>query len=250
MNYLRKVVALILSLVFCAALIVGAGVALSIKNVNVEYIFYTTGGDEDYAYSTKQLNALKGTNLLFLSEDDIARCVGGKGTICVASYEKVFPCTLNVVLKERRETFARQNENGLYAVYDEDGTFIRGSAQNINEIDNCPNVLLDVPDDKFDQAVKSSLLFKKFFGSLRDMVKKVTVAKDLITDCYNITFSLYCGVEISISDFTVYSEEKMSSCYRVFSSLSDENKLRGWVMCVCTGNDVSGVYAEYISAVS
>ena len=66
MNYLRKVVALILSLVFCAALIVGAGVALSIKNVNVEYIYYTTGGDEDYAYSTKQLNALKGTNLLFL----------------------------------------------------------------------------------------------------------------------------------------------------------------------------------------
>ena len=249
MNYIRKVVALILSLVFCAALIVGAGVALSIKNVNVEYIYYTTGGDEDYAYSANQLNTLKGTNLLFLSEEDIMRCVGGKGAICVASYEKVFPCTLNVVLKERRETFARQNENGLYAVYDEDGTFIRGSAQNLNEIDECPNVLLDVPDDKFDDAVSSSLLFKNYFGSLRNIVKKVTVANDLITNSYNITFSLYCGVEITISDFTVFSEEKMSSCYRVFSSLSDENKLRGCIMCVCTGSDVSGVYAEYVSSV-
>lgn len=248
MNYIRKVVALILTLVFCAALVVGAGVALSIKNVNVEYIYYTTGGDEDYEYSTRQLNTLKGTNLLFLEEQDIMRCIGTKGTICVASYEKVFPCTLNVVLKERRETFARQNDNGLYAVYDEDGTFIRGSAQNINENDLCPNVLLDVSDDNFSAAVEMSLLFKNYFGSLRNLVKKVTVANDIITDTENITFSLYCGVEIEISDFAVFSDEKMSSCYRVFSSLSDDSKLRGSVLCVCTGSDVSGVYAEYVSS--
>lgn len=249
MNYIRKVVALILTLVFCAALVVGAGVALSIKNVNVEYIYYTTGGDDDYAYSAKQLNTLKGTNLLFLEEEDILRCIGTKGTICVASYEKVFPCTLNVVLKERRETFARQNENGLYAVYDEDGTFIRGSAQNLNEIDGCPNVLLEAENDDFDDAVRTSQIFKNYFGSLRNLVKKVFVTKDLVTDCDNITFSLYSGVEIMISDYTVYTEEKISACKRVFASLSDENKLRGWVMCVCTGNDVSGVYAEYVLAV-
>lgn len=244
MNYVRKVVALILSLIFCAALVVGAAVILAVKNVNVEFINYSSFYLSEYEKSKVNFEKLKGTNLLLLSDEDVYGCVGLNEYIVVQSYKKVFPCSLDVVIKERVETYSIKTENG-YGVYDEDGVFIRNVRENINVLDNSPNVLLNVSRDKICDAVTVCSYFKIKFSSLRNLIKSVDVANDAIAN--TLTFNLYSGLKIIIIDYDVLAESKISSVFRVYSSLSDSDKLHGVIRAFDSNGDTSSVDAVYFA---
>ncbi|MGN0815005.1 MAG: hypothetical protein ACI4MH_07225 [Candidatus Coproplasma sp.] len=244
MNYIRKVIALILSLIFCAALVVGAAVILAIRNINVEFINYSSVYLGEYEAIKLNLEKLKGYNLLFLTEDDVKSYVGSSEYIVVDSYEKVFPCSVDVVLKERVETYSVATENG-YGVYDEDGVFIRNVRENVNVLDNSPNVLLNVTAEKLSSAVKVCSYFKDKFSSIRNLVKSVDVVDDAIAS--TLTFNLYSGLKITIIDYDVLTESKMSSVYRVYSSLSESEKLRGVIRAYDNNGELSSVDAAYFA---
>lgn len=246
-GYIRKVVSVVLTLLFCAAIIIGAGVALSVRNINIEYISYSSRGDDEREQSVARLDSLKGENLLFLSEDDIAACVGGE-IVSLESYEKIYPCTLNIVLRERMEMYARENSSVGYDMYAADGTLMGSRRQNINPADNSPNVLLTADDENLGEVIAICNCFKDNFGTIRNLVESVTVGYDAILQTAGLTFSLYSGLTIVINDYGQYTQQKMSAVYNEYLTLSESQKLRGAICADTLAEGVSGDYAVYYIA--
>lgn len=246
MNYVRKTVALILSVAFCAAVIIGMCVAFAVKNVNVELIYYSDSEDCRRAYeqTVSNLNKIKGTNLLFLSEEDVCEKVGDESLISLESYEKIFPCTVNIVLKERVETFAAIASEG-YSMYDDNGKFIRNSAVNLNVADGSPNVLLNVKTGEIKTAVELCSKFKKVFSSLRNVVISVETAQGLFEGTDTFTFELYSGLKIVLVDYAACPERKIECAFTVYNSLSESRKLTGVIRAFDTDGSASSVDAVY-----
>ncbi|MDE6074947.1 MAG: hypothetical protein K2G26_00750, partial [Clostridia bacterium] len=94
MKYTRKLMAVGLAIVFCIAIVIGTGIILSVRNVNVTYIDYSGRYTEvEYAAARENLNKLKGSGLLFIGDDDVFGKVSATEVLAVESYEKKFPCT-------------------------------------------------------------------------------------------------------------------------------------------------------------
>ena len=243
-GYIRKIVTAVLALIFVTAVIVGVGVMLSVRNVNVEYIFYSDRGDSDYRASVERLDALKGENLASIEEDDIISCVDGS-FVTVVGYEKIFPCTLNVVLRERVEVFARANASGGYDMFDSRGEFMYSRRQNINDADASPDVLLDVDDADFAAAVEICGYFRESFGTLRNLVRRVVTAHDVVTGTAEMTLEFYSGLKVVIVDYDEYADKKIAAVHDEYQTLDDGQKLRGSIYAVGSGEDGSDVFAAY-----
>lgn len=243
-DYIRKIASIVLTLIFCIAVIVGAGVILSIRNVNVEYLYFSSRGDEEYGRSHEKLDSLKGRNLMFLDEEDIYGCVSGE-VISVESYEKIFPCTLNVVLKERLEQYVRPTSSGGYDVYDSQGGYMGTRQENINPADSSPNVLISVDDEVFDSVISACGAFKQNFGTIRNLISRVTAGYDKVTGMSNLTFEFYSGMKLVVVNYEELASEKISAASDCYNSLSHDEKLHGSIYAGSSGGGQSGVYASY-----
>ena len=242
-GYIRKVVSIVLVLIFCVAVIAGACTILSVRNVNIEYIYYSSEEDgesfasDEYTITCDNLNSLKGKNLMFLGDADITNCISGN-IIYMESFEKVFPCTINVVLREKLEQYSRANSSDGYDIYDSNGEFIETRDENINPVDSSPNVLIDIEDDQiFSIAIEVCTYFKEQFGSLRNLIKTVSASYDPVLDTTHMVLSLYSGLTIDISDYAEFTEEKIVKVYEVYSQLPDNLKLRGVIFATNNNNE-------------
>jgi hypothetical protein len=215
------------------------GLVLAIKNVNIEYVSYSQSYDEDYSKTKSNLNKLKGTILLFVNDGDILSSVSGEG-ISVAEYKKVFPCTLNVTLKERVETFAVACDDG-FDFYDADGKLMRNGTENLNAVDGSPNVLINSDNIKITDFAAICVYFKNSFGYLRSGVE--SVAADATGR--NIIFNLYSGLLIEIDDFKSFIEQKIVCARENYLSLSESEKLGGRIVVALQGVGEESIGAQY-----
>jgi cell division septal protein FtsQ len=250
MNYLRRFIALILSIIFCVALVIGLGVILAVKNVNIQFVKYSADGSDErimqeYNATKQNLEKLKGSNLLFLSQDDIQKNISNDDYIYVADFEKVFPCTVNVTLKERKESLAIQTDDGYY-MYDEEGTFIRKAKSNLNPLDDSPNVLVNADASQIVSVATMCSYFKGIFSTLRNLVESVEITDSILGDSGIFTFNFYSGIKIVVSDYLTLSEDKIKRAYEEYNSLSEKDKLHGAIRVVNSNSDVSSIQAVYI----
>lgn len=225
MKYIRKVTALVLAIIFCAAIVIGLGVIYSVRNVNVEFIGYSGMYEEEFGKTKENLNKLKGTGMLFLSDGDVQNKVSDDSVLAVASYERIYPCTVNVVVKERVECFVSLSGDVAY-VYDEDGEFMRSSRLNgdyLNPYDGSPDVVVrgEISDTLSAEEYKNvgNLLksFKTSFGVLRKLVDVVTVYSSLSS----ANIALRSGVSILVYEWEQNVAEKIAAVYGCYCALSD-----------------------------
>lgn len=226
MRYVRKVTALILSIIFCVALVVGVGVIYAVKNVNVTYIDYSGNNDEEYAATRENLNKLKGTQLIFLDLGDIEERLGDKSTIAVESFEKIYPCTVNIVLRERMESF--YTRDGAYCnQYDDRGNLIKtvqATGVPLNGLDGSPDILIDA-DEKFIVPIAELCkYFKEEFGALRSLVESVTVHPGVENAAI---IKLRSGMSVAIKDWQTDGEKKISKAYLEYCAASDGQRVDG-----------------------
>lgn len=250
MSYIRKFVAFILSIIFCVALIIGLGVILSVRNVNVEFIKSSPEGSDEkiiaeYETTLSNFEKIKGSNLLFLSDDDISNYVSNKDYLFILSYEKVFPCSVNIKLKERVELFSYKTDEG-FNIYDETGTFLRKSKTNTNSLDASPNVLVDADLSQMPFIGTSCTYFKNSFSSIRNLVESIKVEESLLDNTNTLTFNFYSGIKIVVADCKNSIEEKIKMAYSEYSSLSEKDKTCGVIRVVASGEDKSTVQAVYM----
>lgn len=245
MNYIRKIVAITLAVLFCAALVVSICFMFAIRNVNVEFLSYSNAYIDDYEQCKANYEKIKGTNLFLLSDEDIGEGVQSNH-IVLQSYEKVFPCTVNIVIKERVETFAVAGAGG-FDIYDEEGVLVAQSDKNANSIDGSPNVLLDVNTEKLDISMAVCRYFKNSFSALRSAVERVEIWEDPIGKIDStLTLKLYSGLSIILMDYEVYPEQKMAAVYKEFLTLNERQKLRGTIYASAPNGELSAVDAVYL----
>ncbi len=228
MKFLRKIIALVIGLAFVAAVVISIGLIFAVKNINVTILSYSEDSSENYADAKKSLSSIKGESILFVGSKDLDKAIDGCNYSLV-SYEKVYPCTINVVVKERLETFA-VSVGGQYSFYDADGVYLRKSAENLNNLDSSPNVeVTGVAIEEIGGVAKIASVFKDKFNALRSLVLSIDLDSNPQIADYTekLFFNFKCGLTIELDNYNELTEEKIDAAYDLFTKLSDRQKLGG-----------------------
>ncbi|MCD7729845.1 MAG: hypothetical protein LUI60_08085 [Clostridia bacterium] len=236
MKYIRRAIVIILAAVFIAAAAIGVSVVFAVRNINVATVSYSSAavGSENFSASVEtaktELSSLSGKNLLGVTSSDISSLVPSDGYARFVSAEKVYPCTVNVTLEERLETFAVLSEDGKYLVYDEQGAYITAKVENINNLDGCPNVIVSA-EGSLEEIAAVAGYFGEEFSALRSVVESITVTTYAAQDSTVLAFRLYCGITLRLVDYAVYPQEKVKALHTAFQSLDDYAKTGGELSC-------------------
>ena len=239
-------VAFLIGLVFFAALVISLGLIFAIKNINVKLITYADEYTQSYEETKQALSVFKGESIMFVSEENVAEVVSDS-KYAIASFEKIFPCTINVTLKERLETFA-VSVGGFYSMYDNDGKFLRSSVDNANANDGSPNVeITGIAIENLDKIANIASHFKEQFKALRSIVTSINLDSRPDVEGYTerLIFNMRCGLKIQIDDYTVYTNEKIDYAYSKFCTLTDRQKLGGTLRSYRIGGEDGIVNADY-----
>ncbi|MGN0805214.1 MAG: hypothetical protein ACI4MS_07505 [Candidatus Coproplasma sp.] len=255
MKYVNKIMAIGLAILFLIALVIGTGIVLSVRNVNVSYEYYGENYYVDqYAETKSNLNKLKGSGILFIDGNDVLSKVSDKSVIAVDRYEKVFPCTVNVYLRQRIKRFAVQNEGSeSYKVYDEKGDLIQSVATASGVplgTDGSPLILVENLNGTSLNSVATICTYfdecfgeGESFGSVLRLVEKISVK--------NMTFYLRSGLSIRFyprnSEKLVEVDKKMvKKACSFYETLSETQKLSGMIAVMYSS--VSGeLIANYMN---
>ncbi|MBO5327569.1 MAG: hypothetical protein J6B04_00180 [Clostridia bacterium] len=249
MGFIRKIIALILTVIFAAALVVCAGIVFAVKNVNVTFKDYTGKYAEALTLVEDELEKYKGLYIFSINGDDIEESVKNLNLDCyvsLVSVERIYPCTVNVVLKERIERYAIYKDNA-YLVYDTDGEYVRTTAENKNNADLAPNVLVD--GAKTEEEIKFisqiGTLIESKFNNVRMVVEKINYPIDADSEFPKAEVVLRSGLIIEIVKPTNYLSEKINAAYDLYLSLSDSQKLAGKIRSYEYSSSVVDVRAVY-----
>lgn len=256
MKYIRKVMAAGLAIIFCIALVIGTGVILSVRNVNVTFVDYSGAYTDKFEATRSQLNKLKGSGLLFIDDRDVYGKIAesDKQVLTIVSYEKKYPCTVDVVVRERIERFTYKTEHG-YSVYDDYGKLIKTSADEENEplnaLDGCVNVRLNVKENQIEDIAGVCRIFAdKFIAksageakAFRRMVESVSTEDFIGIQVAKIT--MRSGIVIALNECNTETESKIAKAYETYCTLSDSQLITGIITVKGGGNNAEPV-AKYI----
>lgn len=250
MKYLRKIGFMFIAVIFVAVVALGTCIIFSVKNVNVSYLNYgDADGDNSSAEDTianvkKSIaESCRGSLITFVDEDTVRSCVGEE--YVMESFEKIYPCTINVKIRERVETYAVLSGD-KYNIYDSDGVFLRSDYDGyLNSVDSAPNVLLEGTDGDEDIAELAKLgeIFVNNFSALRSAVDRIVLDRAQSSFEEDVfIFHLRCGLTVEVQGKDSVAE-KLSRAAREFSSLTGEQKLSGTIYCYVNGEgDVRATY--------
>lgn len=247
MKFLRKMVTFFIAVVFLAVAVVCVGMIFAVKNVNVTLITYADDYEESYNGVKDSLSVLNGETIIFVNEDTVSKIVS-HSNYSVTSFEKIYPCTINVTVKERVETFA-VFVGELYYMYDDEGTYLKGrvETENINT-DGSTNVeLVRISVEQLPEIAGYAEIFKEKFNALRSIVSSIALDTKPDVEGYTekLVFNLRCGLKIQIDNYTEYTEEKIEAAYSKFCKLTDREKLLGTLRSYRIGNDDGIINADY-----
>lgn len=236
-----------ISVVLLAVAIISVGMIFAVKNINVTLITYAEDYDADYGEIKKSLSALNGESIFFVDENSVSEIIAD-GNYSVTSFVKKLPCTVNVTLKERIETFAVY-VGGLYYMYDGEGNYLKGrvDTDNVNP-DASRNVeLVGVSLEQLPVIAGYAALFKDRFGALRSIVSSIDLETKPGVEGFTekLVFNLTCGLRIEIDEYDLYTEEKIEKAYEKFITLTDGEKLSGTLRSYRLGGEDGIINTDY-----
>lgn len=254
MKYLGKIATVIIAIILAVLIAVGICVIYSVRNVNVTLLGYgeNRAENEEEISVVKQsvMQKVRGRVISSVGEGDVYSCLDESYTL--ESFIRVYPCTINIIVKQRREVFAvYDGDVEIYFLYDEAGNFLRTSDKNINTGDGAPN--LKVKGTESAEDIKTVAEVCAMFGSsdnfnaLRSLLEEVELVKrrtSISTDNDRLIFSLWCGLNIEIQDYQMRTAEKISAAYGRFTRLANEQKQSGTVYVPAVGltDEVKATY--------
>ena len=244
MKYIRKGIALILIVVFIAAVVIGLGVIFAVRNINICAIGYSNeeGQSSDefsmaVASISNSLSSLKGESMIGVNEDDVVSIVEENGYAEFVSVEKVYPCTLNVTVKEKLEVYAvYDRDEASYSVYDGSFSYITKKSNNVNNLDGASNVLIsEIAEDDYEYVMLVADVIEKNLSSLRVVVEEFSwyeyngSTSDASIDVLTVT--LRCGLTLELFNYREDTVAKAERLCDVFSELDENLKLGGTLTC-------------------
>lgn len=229
MKYINKIMAFGLAILFLTALVIGTGIILSVRNVNVSYSYIGDNEyEEEFTASGESLKKLKGSGILFVSDDDVLDKITDSEHIAVERYEKVFPCTINVYLRQRTETYAVEEGDGEYSLYDEYGALIKsGVTSSVTPTgpDGCPLILVkSLGDEDMTSVGTVCTYFYEAFGGLGRLLESIAI------NSASFVLNMRSGIKIRFyfaNSGGSIDKTMVEKAYAVYSKLTDGEKLHG-----------------------
>lgn len=233
-----NVVGAISAVIFAGAVLLGGNTLFSVAEIRADYEIST-----DYYFLCAQEKQREieqkyvGKNILFLSEEELAKEYENSGTLTVTSVTKQYPNVLLVKVSERPELFAVES-GGVYYMMDGNGSCLRTSETNENVADGQPNFLIsglkgtpsgDFSGDKnFSAAMTICKAMNEATGGIRSSLSSMKYVQPTADPADSeFIVSSKEGVKIRIFDPTRETAKKISGAMESYLSLSPQAKLSG-----------------------
>lgn len=242
MKYIGKFFKGLIVALMMAIILIGVLVIFGVKNVNITLVGYSFA-DENQAeevineYKSKITGECSGDLMAFVNENQIREIVDGDAYTLV-SFEKFYPCTLNITIRERREAFAVLKDGGTYEIYDDNGEYIRFAENyelSFNTVDNLPNIVLTGVTQPSDVKVVADVasVFKNEFGALRSTVKEIVLDKnDVIADyATSMKIVLSSDFVFELRRYETNSHAKLKTVIKTYNELDCSERLSGMIFC-------------------
>ncbi len=232
-SYFRRTLIVIFVLVFFVAVVICLGWVTSIKNINVSFVSKTGYNDYLYDQTVEDMENIKGNSLLFLTENGVSSKISDNSRIKLVSFEKVYPCSVDVVFEERVELFTATGDSntnyGVYDVYDDEGVYMYTSSKEISNPDGAPNILVAFGLSDEDMAYLANVcdVFEQIFSSKRGLIESMGKLREATLEPEELQIKLRTGVVIEIEDCESNMEDKLLSAYGKYNELTDYEKTVG-----------------------
>lgn len=254
MNYLRKIIWLVIAAIFLASVIIGFGIIFSVKNVNVTLRSYSYGAEmteDEEQRANAEIKAIKdtlfdkcgGKLMGLVDEKDIAECFNDSGYV-LSSYEKVYPCTLNITVAERIETFFVSDDDGTFSAYDGSGTLMRSGVKAGEVVEPAIVVSGTTTAKHIKDVAEVSKIFAEKFSALRSVVKEIKVRTSNAYAGY-MEFVFRSGITLHIADYSNLTASKMQAAHNLFIMLTGEQKLSGTIVVNLRSDGTAAAYYSY-----
>jgi hypothetical protein len=250
----KRIIAVFILLVFCAALAIGGSAVFTIAEVEASYTLLSNEQKEEIDNIDMLLDGFEGKNIMFLKNSEIENTLSSYTYLKITEIKKVYPNSIIVEIEERKEVFAIFYSE-KYFMLDKDGFVISEKTLNQNNIDVQPNVVLEVEGtvtvgsyaEITDAELFGYLLYiakttDKYFydinhiDNIRNMVVKISIVNGM-----NINLQMSDGLVISIKDASKKSGEKLLSALNVYNNdLTPEERAahNAKIIAVCDNNGI------------
>ncbi len=243
MKYIRKAIVLVLAAVFIAAVAIGLSVIFAVRNINVFSAGYQSsaqngGSSKEFSAAVEKiqssLSSFEGKAIAGVKEADISSAVNSSGYAEYVSWEVIYPCTINVTVRERLEVFSVPSEDGkTFTVLDKDCKPMAVKATNSNNLDGSPNVLVTVPEEDYPLVSSLADMFGEKFLSVRAFAESIGIQRGTVEED-SLFIRLRCGLTMEIRDYKNNAEAKAEALVSAFENMADYLKLGGTMYCIST----------------
>ena len=198
----------------------------------------TEGASEAVSLQSKLDEEFLGRSTTFLDLEDIKLAVREYPSFELVSVEKDYPQTVLVQLAERKEVFAYQKENGVYAVFDGNGIYLYDKESNVSRLGG-KNVLLDgftietmtageqVTGEYIPEVLSLTSVFIKELDNVRANIVSIQLLEHRMEGLY-FRLQMTEGVYIDVYTPKNHTAEKAEAILAAYRTLSYEEKLYGY----------------------
>lgn len=224
----KKVLAIILSTVLCAAVVVSAFLVMSVKKISV---VYSVEERTDITEVEECLSPYLNKNIIFVKEDKIYQSLSGLSQFQVLSVKKEFPNVITVSVKERRPVFLIKYNAKEYLLDYSGHVINEKSALNIeeSEIINLNLKGINITSLDIGKIVKTD--FDDLFFDVLDMAREMSFTDSVnkIEIVNSVTekdalFYTKTGVVIVVQDANVSGIDKIKKAFEGYRSADDYRK--------------------------
>ena len=251
MQNTKKHLIIMVAVAFGIAVIAACVTLFSVKKVSAEFAVY---GDSQAEEIQKDLDLLKGKNMVFLKTSDVYAVCDKYPYYEITSVEKSYPNVLKVSVSKRVEAFPIEDADKTY-ILDDEGHVLADDGQaefpqNIVPIKlgelKISSAALGEKIATNDDALFYSVIKTCKTLSVTDLVKEIDLQLDFDGENYKgkLVFQTYTGVEIKIVGIEDDGENKIKAAFNKYETLSDYEKTSHKLIVV--KNKTTGeIYADW-----
>ena len=238
----KKIVTIILTVaVFFAVAFVGVVNVFRVEDVVLSTNVLSEEANAEAQRLRDELQEFyRGESSILAKEDGVKEILERYPYFHLTSFTKAYPNKLLVEVSETPEVFAVQVENRYY-ILSATGTILRIRAESDNRGDAAPNVLVTgvTPEGREGEQVRGEgvLQFLKIcqvmagqFGGIRSNLERAEVVP--AGGDFRLRLYMREGVEISVRNPAVLTEEKAMAISKMYLEMSDEQRLTGKIYVV------------------
>ena len=248
-------IAFVLLLAVVAA---GLNVIFTISYIEASFSTFSAQGEEEARSLKAELDEFVGDSMTFLKLDSVRDKVEKYPCFRIESVAKKFPKTVQISVKERRELFAYETQDGNYAMIDSEGICVRLSEENVSRTGG-ENILLKnftltcAVGSKVEGAYFEALLsaftgFETYLADARANVREVVLKmggneNNPLTNLFEI--EMQEGVVVEMNNPLSRACAKAEKAMEVYGALGDIDKMYGCITVTeSTTGEINAVYFE------